>query len=219
MARIRNRKELYGMFKKSFIAALILCMGLTLPAMAEIQEKNAAIENIEMSWPYVKADNKAATKAINADIRGFMDDFRYDYMARKFISGKTWFETAYEDKDLVSFIMYDLRNDGKQNVMRAWGAVYDMKTGQRIPLQNIVNLTVDDLNARAKTNFYRDGYVRIVPKKPITRVPEDYVLTNGGINVIFQVNEIGDLLDGVVTANFSQEEIRQINDSHKTVQK
>ena len=36
-----------------------------------------------MSWPYIKADNKAATKAINSDLRVYMDDFRYDYMYRK----------------------------------------------------------------------------------------------------------------------------------------
>jgi hypothetical protein len=202
------------MFKKSFFAALVLCLGLTFPAMAEIEKKEAAIDNIEMSWPYVTAASKAATKAINADIRGFMDDFRYDYMAHKFISGRTWFDTAYEDKDLVSFTMYDLRNDGKVNKMKAWGAVYDLKTGQRIPLQNVVKLTVDDLKAKSKTNFFRDGYVKFVPKKPITRVPEDYILGNGGIDIIFQVDELGDLLDGIITAHLSQEEIREINEAH-----
>ena len=58
------------------------------------RQKSAAIANIDMSWPYIKADNKAATKAINSDLRVYMDDFRYDYMYRKFLSGRTWFENG-----------------------------------------------------------------------------------------------------------------------------
>jgi hypothetical protein len=48
-----------------------------------------------------------------------------------------------------------------------------------------------------------------------TRVPEDYVFNqNGGITLYFQVGEVGDLLDGNVTARFTPEEIREINAQH-----
>ena len=203
------------MKKKGLLAALAVCLTVAGPAFAKIESREAAIASIEMQWPYIKADNKAATKAINADIRGYMDDFRYDYMGHKFESGRTWFETAYEDKDLAAVILYDLRNDGKENKTLLHAMVYDMKTGQRIPLQNVCKLTVQDLVDRANTNFYRDGYVRIKPNKMPARVPEDYVLNNdGGISVYFQVNEVGDLLDGNVTARFTPEEIREINAKH-----
>ena len=53
-----------------------------------------------------------------------------------------------------------------------------------------------------------------VQKMP-TRVPEDYVFNqNGGITLYFQVGEVGDLLDGNVTARFTPEEIREINAQH-----
>jgi hypothetical protein len=205
------------MNKKIMAVTLALAASLSFPAFAKVETKSAAIANIEMEWPYIKGATKAATKAINADIRTYMDDFRYDYIAKKFLSGRTWFETAYEDEELASVILYDLRNDGKDNTTTLHAMVYDLKTGQRIPLQNVCKLTVQDLVDRAGTNFYRDGYVHIKPKKMPTRVPEDYVLTNsGGIAVYFQVNEVGDLLDGNVTARFTPEEIREINAKHST---
>ena len=78
------------MKKKILALTLALCASLSaaaIPVSAEVETKSAAIANIDMSWPYIKADNKAATKAINSDLRVYMDDFRYDYMYRKFLSG------------------------------------------------------------------------------------------------------------------------------------
>ena len=77
------------MKKKILALTLALCASLSaaaIPVSAEVETKSAAIANIDMSWPYIKADNKAATKAINSDLRVYMDDFRYDYMYRKFLS-------------------------------------------------------------------------------------------------------------------------------------
>ena len=206
------------MKKKILALTLALCASLSaaaIPVSAEVETKSAAIANIDMSWPYIKADNKAATKAINSDLRVYMDDFRYDYMYRKFLSGRTWFETAYEDKDIASVVLYDLRNDGKTNTTTVHAINYDLKTGQRIPLEKVCRMKVDDLVKKAATSFYRDGYIRITPKKMPTRVPEDYVFNqNGGITLYFQVGEVGDLLDGNVTARFTPEEIREINAQH-----
>ena len=132
------------MKKKILALTLALCASLSaaaIPVSAEVETKSAAIANIDMSWPYIKADNKAATKAINSDLRVYMDDFRYDYMYRKFLSGRTWFETAYEDKDIASVVLYDLRNDGKTNTTTVHAINYDLKTGQRIPLEKVCRMT------------------------------------------------------------------------------
>ena len=144
------------MKKKILALTLALCASLSaaaIPVSAEVETKSAAIANIDMSWPYIKADNKAATKAINSDLRVYMDDFRYDYMYRKFLSGRTWFETAYEDKDIASVVLYDLRNDGKTNTTTVHAINYDLKTGQRIPLEKVCRMTVDDLVKKAATQL------------------------------------------------------------------
>lgn len=189
------------MNKKILALSFVLCASLSaaaLPVSAEVETKSAAIANIDMSWPYIKADNKAATKAINSDLRVYMDDFRYDYMYRKFLSGRTWFETAYEDKDIASVVLYDLRNDGKTNTTTVHAINYDLKTGQRIPLAKVCRMTVDDLVKKADANFYRDGYIRITPKKMPTRVPEDFVFNqNGGITIIFKSERWGTSLMGM----------------------
>ena len=57
------------MKKKILALTLALCASLSaaaIPVSAEVETKSAAIANIDMSWPYIKADNKAATKAINS---------------------------------------------------------------------------------------------------------------------------------------------------------
>lgn len=64
------------------------------------------------------------------------------------LSGRTWFETAYEDKDIASVVLYDLRNDGKTNTTTVHAINYDLKTGQRIPLEKVCRMTVDDLVKR-----------------------------------------------------------------------
>ena len=60
------------MKKKILALTLALCASLSaaaIPVSAEVETKSAAIANIDMSWPYIKADNKAATKAMNSDLR------------------------------------------------------------------------------------------------------------------------------------------------------
>ena len=93
------------------------------------------------------------------------------------MSGRTWFETAYEDKDIASVVLYDLRNDGKTNTTTVHAINYDLKTGQRIPLEKVCRMTVDDLVKKAATSFYRDGYIRITPKKMPTVYPKIMSLT------------------------------------------
>ena len=53
------------MKKKILALTLALCASLSaaaIPVSAEVETKSAAIANIDMSWPYIKADNKAATR-------------------------------------------------------------------------------------------------------------------------------------------------------------
>lgn len=204
------------MMKKALAAALLLCLGLALPASAEVIKQEAQIASLDMVWPQVKTKNKKADMAINKDIRRFMDDFRGAYVDRKFVAGKTWYETKYEDNQLVSIVMSDLRTqNGGAGLAKTAGMVYYKATGERLPLASFVRVTVDDLNGLLNSRFYRDGDVKIVPSKKVTRVPEDYFLNpDGSISILFQQDEISSLLDGVVYCRLSPQEVRELNEKN-----
>ena len=98
-----------------------------------------------MSWPYIKADNKAAQRPSTVTSASIWMISATIICIENFLSGRTWFETAYEDKDIASVVLYDLRNDGKTNTTTVHAINYDLKTGQRIPLEKVCRMTVDDL--------------------------------------------------------------------------
>ena len=39
------------MWKKAMLAALALCMSLSMPAFARVESEQAQIANLEMTWP------------------------------------------------------------------------------------------------------------------------------------------------------------------------
>ncbi len=204
------------MNKKALAAALVLCLGIALPVSAEVIKQEAQVASLDMVWPQVKTKNKKADMAMNRDIRLFMDDFRNAFVDRKFVAGKTWYDTKYEDNQLVSIVMSDVRTqNGGVGATRTAGLVYYKASGERLPLSSFVRVTVDDLNGLLNTRFYRDGDVKIVPTKKVTRVPEDYFLNpDGSISILFQVDELANILDGAVYCRLSPQEVRELNEKN-----
>ena len=135
------------MFKKATLAALALCFSLSVPVFAEVESQQAQVGNLEMTWPVVHTKNKKADTMINKDIKTFMDDFRAGFVDRKFTSGRTWYETKYEDNQLVSLVLSDLRTQGGDNKVRTSAVVYELASGQRLPLSAFVRVTVADPGA------------------------------------------------------------------------
>ena len=121
------------MFKKATLAAMALCLSLSVPAFAEVESEQAQVGNLEMTWPVVHTKNKKADTLINKDIKTFMDDFRGGFVDRKFTSGRTWYETKYEDTQLVSLVLSDLRTQGSDNKVRTSGVVYELASGCLCP--------------------------------------------------------------------------------------
>lgn len=200
------------MFKKAALAALALCFSLSVPAFAEVESQQAQVGNLEMTWPVVHTKNKKADTMINKDIKTFMDDFRAGFVDRKFTSGRTWYETKYEDNQLVSLVLSDLRTQGSDNKVRTSAVVYELASGQRLPLSAFVRVTVADLNGYLANQCYNSNDVKIHPTKQVTRVPEDFFLNqDGSISILFQTDELGTLLDGPVYIRLSQPDLRDLN--------
>ncbi|WP_289049894.1 hypothetical protein [uncultured Acidaminococcus sp.] len=200
------------MLKKTMLAALAFCLSFSVPAFAKVESEQARIVDLEMTWPVVETKNKKADSLINKDIKSFMDDFRAGFVDRKFTSGRTWYETKYEDNQLVSLVLSDLRSEGNENKVRTRGVVYELDTGSRLPLSAFVRVTVADLNGYLASQCYNSSDVRIHPDKQVTRVPEDFFLNpDGSISILFQTSEVGGLLDGPVYIRLSQSDLRELN--------
>ena len=200
------------MLKKTMLAALAFCLSLSVPAFAKVESEQARIADLEMTWPVVETKNKKADGLINKDIKSFMDDFRAGFVDRKFTSGRTWYETKYEDNQLVSLVLSDLRSEGNENKVRTRGVVYELDTGSRLPLSAFVRVTVADLNGYLTSQCYNSSDVKIHPDKQVTRVPEDFFLNpDGSISILFQTKEVGGLLDGPVYIRLSQSDLRELN--------
>lgn len=200
------------MLKKTMLAALAFCLSLSVPAFAKVESEEARIADLEMTWPVVETKNKKADSLINKDIKSFMDDFRAGFVDRKFTSGRTWYETKYEDNQLVSLVLSDLRSEGNENKVRTRGVVYELDTGSRLPLSAFVRMTVADLNGYLASQCYNSSDVKIHPDKQVTRVPEDFFLNpDGSISILFQTKEVGGLLDGPVYIRLSQSDLRELN--------
>ncbi|WP_302221945.1 hypothetical protein [uncultured Acidaminococcus sp.] len=200
------------MLKKTMLAALAFCLSLSVPAFAKVESEQVRIVDLEMTWPVVETKNKKADSLINKDIKSFMDDFRAGFVDRKFTSGRTWYETKYEDNQLVSLVLSDLRSEGNENKVRTRGVVYELDTGSRLPLSAFVRVTVADLNGYLASQCYNSSDVRIHPDKQVTRVPEDFFLNpDGSISILFQTSEVGGLLDGPVYIRLSQSDLRELN--------
>ena len=200
------------MLKKTMLAALAFCLSLSVPAFAKVESEQARIADLEMTWPVVETKNKKADGLINKDIKSFMDDFRAGFVDRKFTSGRTWYETKYEDNQLVSLVLSDLRSEGNENKVRTRGVVYELDTGSRLPLSAFVRVTVADLNGSLASQCYNSSDVKIHPDKQVTRVPEDFFLNpDGSISILFQTKEVGGLLDGPVYIRLSQSDLRELN--------
>ena len=200
------------MFKKATLAALALCLSLSIPVFAEVESEQAQVGNLEMTWPVVHPKNKKADTLINKDIKSFMDDFRAGFVDRKFTAGRTWYEEKYEDTQLVSLVLSDLRSQGNDNKVRTAGVVYELASGQRLPLSAFVRVTVNDMNGYLSNQCYNSSDVKIHPEKKVTRVPEDFFLNqDGSISILFQTEELGTLLDGPAYIRLTQQDLRELN--------
>lgn len=200
------------MFKKATLAALALCLSLSIPVFAEVESEQAQVGNLEMTWPVVHTKNKKADTLINKDIKSFMDDFRAGFVGRKFTAGRTWYEEKYEDTQLVSLVLSDLRSQGNDNKVRTAGVVYELASGQRLPLSAFVRVTVNDMNGYLSNQCYNSSDVKIHPEKKVTRVPEDFFLNqDGSISILFQTEELGTLLDGPAYIRLTQQDLRELN--------
>ena len=172
--------------------------------------------NYEMSYPIVYTNNKAAQDRINQDIYHYIAAFRDDFNAGKFYKGWFSYKVRLENNEYVSLTIKDMRyNMGAAHANHVvYGLVYDKNTGRRLPLSHFLKITVNDLRYFYGGHLYSEGGEKIenLNWSAPERVPEDYfLLGNGGVALIYGVNELYSSSSGATTIRLNREEVEYFN--------
>ncbi len=201
---------------KKIVLALLLSFLWTLPAEAMVEQGEEKGTDYTMKYPLVYVDDSGAQDAINADINGYLDNFRQAMEENDFVvGGATTYAVKYEDEDVLSLTFTDYRNNGGAHGMYVvYGLNYDKHTGERLALDNFLQVTVEDLQGEVKKNLFDGGENRTVFhwNQTVRRVPEDYyLLGKGGIALIFQPYELGPYAAGAMTIRLDKAAVEHYN--------
>lgn len=180
---------------KKFLCALVIAGSLGIfPSYAAVSSGQESDTNWDVTYPIVSIEGNAeAQDTINADLNDYLEQLREDFQNGKYYICKEYYTVHYEDNDVLSISIYQLRlpYGANGNHSNSFDLVYDKHSGARIPLDNYVHVTVDDLAEYKWAHSYTQG------GKPLTydemkfsnfkSVPENYYLIGGGVVcIVFQ---------------------------------
>ncbi len=178
-------------------AALLAMSGEALAAVSAVHEEKT---NWDVTYPSVTAEGKAA-QAINADLLGQISGLKKGFESGEYYRASCSYEVHYEDAGLLSVSMhlFGLPYGANGNHTSTVSLVYDKETGTRVPLENYVHVTLEDLEIYRVAHTYTwDGapldYENTF-KEPISYIPTNYFLPGGG--AVCLVYEPYDLAPGV----------------------
>lgn len=203
--------EIFGamihMIKRSIncmAVAVILVMFFCTVAMASVTTGTESAVNYQMSYPVVHANNEAASMKINSDIEQYLQNFRADYNAGKFINGKISYQVMYEDENYVSILLIPyVWTGGAHGFESGLGLNYDKTSGDIISLPYFVKIDPKDKSMIYSFPTYNDNGKRI----PMDRLHENrweipisgnyYMLGNGELALIYQPYQLASYADGI----------------------
>lgn len=182
---------------KRLVCALALAGSafiFTIPSFAYVTNGHESGANWEVTYPIVSIeDNASAQETINADLDSYLEQLRGEFQSGQYYKCTERYTVHYEDNDVLSISIYQLRlpYGANGNHSNSFDLVYDKHSGARIPLDNYVHVTVDDLAEYKWAHSYTQG------GKPLTydemkfsnfkSVPENYYLIGGGgVCIVFQ---------------------------------
>ena len=173
--------------------------------------------NLSLSYPLVYTANETAQYNINTDIAKYVEAAKATYYHGGAYSVRTKYIVTYEDDNVVSIILKrfdDFR--GAHPVDRCYALVYDKQTGNRIPLNNFIQIdSVTQLNKFLQTRkfpVYNYRYERLYAFHKPTRISSDYYLMGSGIiGLLYQPYELASYSNGMVTIVFTPEAIDYMN--------
>ena len=133
---------------KAIAAALLISVCASTVSFAEVNNFHEEDTNWKIDYPVVTVGaNESAQDAINSDIMNYVGQLRSDFESGKYYTCSGKYTVHYEDDDVLSLSLYFLRlpYGANGNHVTSYDLVYDKTTGERIPLENYVRITLTDL--------------------------------------------------------------------------
>lgn len=182
---------------KKILCGLVLAGSAFMFAMtsfAEVTSGQESATNWDIIYPIVSiAEEVSAQDAVNADLDNYREQLRDDFQNGKYYICNERYMVHYEDNDILSISIYQLRQPygGNGNHTKSFDLVYDKHTGARIPLENYVHVTKDDLveykwghSYDQRGNLLKSDWLRA---SDIKSVPDNYFLMGDGVVcIVFQ---------------------------------
>lgn len=184
---------------KKFSCALVIAGSLGIfPSYAAVSSGQESDTNWDVTYPIVSIEGNAeAQDTINADLNDYLEQLREDFQNGKYYICKEYYTVHYEDNDVLSISIYQLRlpYGANGNHSNSFDLVYDKHSGARIPLDNYVHVTVDDLDQYKWGHSYDQEGNKLkyenMWRTPLKEVPTNYFLTGGGVVcVVFSPYEL-----------------------------
>lgn len=198
----------------------LLALLYAMPAQAMVVMERQEGPSWKMDYPLVYVDDPGAQAAINSDINRYLDAFQEAMATNNLIrEGIIKTKLCYEDENVISLTLVDYHYTGGAHGMYVvYGLVYDVHTGARIPLENYVRLTTEDVAAELPDNTFTYDTTTPVRKfmNEPKRVPSDYYLTgDGSVNIIFQPYEIAAYAAGAPYLHLTAARMAYYNEKNK----
>ena len=176
---------------KRLVCALALAGSafiFTIPSFAYVTNGHESGTNWEVTYPIVSIeDNASAQETINADLDSYLEQLRGEFQSGQYYKCTERYTVHYEDNDVLSISIYQLRlpYGANGNHSNSFDLVYDKHSGARIPLDNYVHVTVDDLDQYKWGHSYDQKGNKLkyenMWRTPLKEVPTNYFLTGGGV--------------------------------------
>lgn len=174
---------------KRLVCALALAGSafiFTIPSFAYVTNGHESGTNWEVTYPIVSIeDNASAQETINADLDSYLEQLRGEFQSGQYYKCTERYTVHYEDNDVLSISIYQLRlpYGANGNHSNSFDLVYDKHSGARIPLDNYVHVTVDDLDQYKWGHSYDQEGNKLkyenMWRTPLKEVPTNYFLTGG----------------------------------------
>lgn len=145
---------------KAIAAALLISVCASTVSFAEVNNFHEEDTNWKIDYPVVTVGaNESTQDAINSDIMNYVGQLRSDFESGKYYICSGNYTVHYEDDDVLSLSLYFLRlpYGANGNHVTSYDLVYDKTTGERIPLENYVRITLTDLKQYLRGHSYSDG--------------------------------------------------------------
>ncbi|MEG0843198.1 MAG: DUF3298 domain-containing protein [Romboutsia sp.] len=183
-------------YKIGNVAQTSLYQGLRVVKITE--EKSKIEENnisIVVKMPQIHYDNKEVERYINTyirtDINNYINHQRQfsdieDKKVKKNISMN--YHVPFENSDIINIVIYKNTNEGKDDFeLEKDSYVFDLKTGQRIYLDNFLkdNNDYKDVIEKYIGDYIGKNKLRLDSKKIEIDKYTNYIISDGGINIYF----------------------------------